>query len=76
MGINPLTNLYLRRHSPGRVDPVLLRENHGDVSWVVSSPGVAAITGFAAQAKPARFGSAGASALHTFFGDAVTGRKG
>ncbi len=43
-------------------------ENHGDASWVVSTPrpssGVAAFIGFASQAKPVRFESAGASALH------------
>ncbi len=52
------------------LEPASPRENYGDVSWVVSSPrcpspGVAAFIGFAAQAKPARFESAGASALHT-----------
>ncbi len=37
-----------------------------DVSRAVfPSPGVAACRGFAAQAKPVRFKSAGASALHT-----------
>ncbi len=30
--------LYLRRHSPGRVEPALPRENHGDVSWVGRTP--------------------------------------
>ncbi len=29
---------YLRRHSPGRVEPASSNENHGDVSWVVSTP--------------------------------------
>ncbi len=42
------------------------RENHGDVSWVVSTHlGPQSRCRFAAQAKPVRFGSAGASALHT-----------
>ncbi len=63
-----------------------LREKHGDVSWVVStprspSPSAAAFIGFAAQAKPVRFGSAGTSPLHTLpfgfnQGDAGGGRKG
>ncbi len=41
-------------------------ENHSDVSWVVSTPRspVMAFIGFAAQAKPVWFESAGASALH------------
>ncbi len=36
----------------------------GDVSWVVSTP-ESPVIGCAAQAKPVKFESAGASALHT-----------
>ncbi len=51
----------------GGVEPASLRAIHVDVSWVVSTPrpGVAALIGFTAQAKPVWFGSTGASALHT-----------
>ncbi len=38
---------------------------HHQRSNTVPSPGVAAFIGFAGQAKPVRFESAGASALHT-----------
>ncbi len=44
---------------PGRVDPATPMEKHGDVSLVVT------FIGFAAQAKPVRFESVGASARHT-----------
>ncbi len=50
---------------PGRVEPASPREKHGAVSWAAPSPGVAAFISFVAQAKPVRFESAGASALHT-----------
>ncbi len=30
--------LYLRRPSPGRVDPASPSETNGDVSWVASTP--------------------------------------
>ncbi len=44
-------------------------QKHNAVSWVFSTlsfpgPGVAAFIGFAAEAKPVRFKSAGVSTLH------------
>ncbi len=58
------TYLYLRRHSAGIANGSSVTISVDDVSWV-PSPGVAVCIAYAAQAKHARFESAGASALHT-----------
>ncbi len=56
---------------PGRVEPASPRQNHGDASWVISTPSSSvpvSLHYLALQLKPSlfvRFESAGASALHT-----------
>ncbi len=61
----PWIGVYLRR-----VEPASPRENHGDVSWVVSTPRSPApaplhLLALQLKAKPVLFESAEASALHT-----------
>ncbi len=62
--------LFLRRHSPwagwaGITNGEAWRCFINSYQTEVLSPGVAEFIGFAAQAKPVQFESAGASALHT-----------
>ncbi len=50
---------------PGWDEPASPRENHGRYHTKVHNPSAAALIGFAAQAKPVRFKTAGASAHYT-----------